>query len=275
MSLIVHRPTAECKHALPVRDRFGQIMTVGTRCSYSNCTIHKAISDYNNFKELCKHDEECEMRRDSFSPCLRMHTRADVFNMIYKIKGQKPDAMLHFLETMTVHQFRHYFRESEQWDYFNKYRMMEIYRPLRSHVFEQRDREQREQIRQEQREQEQREQQLREQQEKQHREQQEKQQREQQEQQMRMIQQNMFQNMFQQMFASQASGSMMNFPQMINPSMFALPPAQIVPSIPLLPSPPVARELFVPANDLRRESSRSRSREPVRERREQRRYYEY
>jgi hypothetical protein len=196
-----------------------------------------------------------------------MHTREDVFNMIHKIKNQKPGAILHFLESMTVDQFRYYFKESEQWDYFKKYRMIEMYRPTRSHIFEQRDREQREQQRhQQQREQQQREQQLRE--------QHEQEQQQLREQQMRMIQQNMFQNMFQQMIASQASGSMMNFPLLVNPAMFALPSAPVVPP---LPSPPVARELFASERHERRERSRSRSRsrEPVRERKEQRRYYEY
>jgi hypothetical protein len=237
-----------------------------------------AIPDYNNFKELCKYGEECQMRNDEFCPCVRMHKREDVFNMIHKIKIFKPEAMLHFLETMTVHQFRHYFKESEQWDYFNKYRMIEIYRPIRSDFFEQQDREKqlREQLL---KEQQQKEQQLREQQQLQE-------QQQLREQQMRMIQQSMFQNMFQQMIASQAASRMMSFPQLMNPLMFAPAPVSVpMPTsapvsattfalaAPLLPSPPVAREF--PASNSRRARSRSRSREPVREKKEQRRYYEY
>lgn len=285
MSLIAQAPFTVCKHPLPLRDQFGQIKTVGTRCSSRNCPVHKAIPDYNNFQELCKYGEECQMRNDEFCPCVRMHKREDVFNMIHKIKIIKPEAMLHFLETMTVYQFRHYFKESEQWDYFNKYRMIEIYRPIRSDFFQQQDREKqlREQLL---REQQQKEQQQKEQQQK------EQQQKEQQEQQMRMIQQSMFQNMFQQMIASQAASRMMSFPQLMNPLMFAPAPVSaptfapgpmptsapvsattFALAAPLLPSPPVAREF--PASNSRRTRSRSRSREPVREKKEQRRYYEY
>jgi hypothetical protein len=301
MSLIAQAPFTGCKHPLPLRDQFGQIKTVGTRCSSRNCPVHKAIPDYNNFQELCKYGEECQMRNDEFCPCVRMHKREDVFNMIHKIKIVKPEAMLHFLETMTVHQFRHYFKESEQWDYFNKYRMIEIYRPIRSDFFEQQDREK--QLREQQlKEQQQKEQQLKEQQ---LREQQQLQEQQQlREQQMRMIQQSMFQNMFQQMIASQAASRMMSFPQLMNPLMFAPAPMSVPVSAPtfapmsaptfasepmptsapvsattfalaapLLPSPPVAREF--PASNSRRARSRSRSREPVREKKEQRRYYEY
>jgi len=289
MSLIAQAPFTGCKHPLPLRDQFGQIKTVGTRCSSRNCPVHKAIPDYNNFQELCKYGEECQMRNDEFCPCVRMHKREDVFNMIHKIKTVKPEAMLHFLETMTVHQFRHYFKESEQWDYFNKYRMIEIYRPIRSDFFEQQDREKqlREQLYREKQQKEQ--QQIREQQQLQE-------QQQLREQQMRMIQQSMFQNMFQQMLASQAASRMMSFPQLMNPLMFAPAPMSVPVSAPtfapgpmptsapvsattfalaapLLPSPPVAREF--PASNSRRARSRSRSREPVREKKEQRRYYEY
>jgi hypothetical protein len=93
-----------------------------------------------------------------------------MMNQIKRIKREKPKSMLHWLESMSVDEFRHFFSIRQQWDFFDEYRMREIYRPLetRHQIFAKQVREQqlREQYLREQqlREQQLREQQLREQQ---------------------------------------------------------------------------------------------------------------
>jgi len=101
---------------------------------------------------------------------MRIHTIDHMMNQIKRIKREKPKSMLHWLESMSVEEFRHFFSIRQQWDFFDEYRMREIYRPLetRYHLFANQGREQqlREQYLREQqvREQQLREQQLREQQ---------------------------------------------------------------------------------------------------------------
>ena len=211
---------------------------------------------------------------------MRMHISAHVYNQINKIKQEKPKAMLHFLESMTVEEFRHFFSLIEQWDFFQTYHMKEMYRPLETidSYRKQRERE-REQLEREQLEREQLEREQREQ-----RKQQELQQRQiyerereqhnlrEQLQKMQMFQQNILSSMFQQAIPSM-------FPQFMNPvglpSQVPLLPAPIpfmpapapTPSIPLAPSVTIDRSRqYVSRWDSEREGNRGRDRSRSRER---------
>ena len=150
----------ECKHPIPERDRFGIIIISGTRCTSMKCSVHSIIPDYSTSKQICKYREYCTRPE-----CMRIHTIDHMMNQIKRIKREKPKSMLHWLESMSVDEFRHFFSIRQQWDFFDEYRMREIYRPLETHyhLFANQVREQ--QLREQQlREQQLREQQLREQQ---------------------------------------------------------------------------------------------------------------
>lgn len=264
------KQTSECIHPVPERNRFGFIITSGTRCSSSKCSVHKIIPDYYNFKQICRYKDQCT--RDG---CMRMHTPSHVYNQIFKIKHEKPKAMLHFLESMTVEEFRYFFSLIEQWDFFHSYHLREIYRPLET-IDSYRKRREREKHEQEQQE--------REKLERNHRAQQEREQQQiyereleqhnlrEQLQKMQMFQQNILSGMFQQAIPGM-------FPQFMNPIALAQAPLLPAPT-PLLPAPsmPLASSShqYVSRWNIDREGTRGRDRSRSRERpvrREHERYY--
>ena len=263
------KQTSECIHPVPERDRFGYIIPSDTRCSSSKCQIHNIIPDYYNFKQICRYKDQCPREE-----CARMHISAHVYQQINKIKREKPKAMLHFLESMTVEEFRHFFSLIDQWDFFNTYHMREMYRPLET-IDSYRKQREREQLERELRERNHREQQEREQQE---REQQQIYERNQhnlreQLQKMQMFQQNILSGMFQQAIPSM-------FPQFMNPAALSSQAPRLPAPMPLLPAPsmPLASSShqYVSHWNIDREGTRGRDRSRSRERpvrREHERYY--
>ena len=130
MSTNIKPEGTPCDCPLPNRDSDGFVYLVGKRCAKIGCLIHSQIEDYNNFREICRNKESCMYRRDTINPCTRIHSRDQMFNLIIKIKREKPKAFAHFLECLTVDEFRYYFTIPEQWEFYKEYNIKNKYRPL-------------------------------------------------------------------------------------------------------------------------------------------------